>query len=102
MTVSDSQVIIYKAPGGSVSLEVKLQGETVWLDAHRMAQLFGRDRTVIVRHIRNIYQTKELDRVSTCAKTAQVAADGKVRHMDLYNLDMIISVFGSMCKFCTN
>ena len=92
MTVSDSQVIIYKAPGGSVSLEVKLQGENVWLDAHQMAQLFGRDRTVIVRHIRNIYQTKELDRVSTCAKTAQVAADGKVRHMDLYNLDMIISV----------
>lgn len=57
-----------------------------------MAQLFGRDRTVIVRHIRNIYQTKELDRDSTGAKIAQVAADGKVRHMDLYNLDMIISV----------
>jgi len=57
-----------------------------------MARLFDRDRTVIVRHIRNIYQTKELDRASTCAKNAQVAADGKVRPMDLYNLDMIISV----------
>jgi prophage maintenance system killer protein len=92
MREADSQVVIYKAPGGSVSLEVKLQGETVWLDAHHMARLFDRDRTVIVRHIRNIYQTKELDRISTCAKNAQVAADGKVRLMDLYNLDMIISV----------
>jgi len=92
MSETDNQVVIYKAPGGTVSLEVKLQGETVWLDAHQMAQLFGRDRTVIVRHIRNIYQTKELTRVSTCAKIAQVAADGKVRSMDLYSLDMIISV----------
>jgi len=77
MSESDNQVVIYKAPGGTVSLEVKLQGETVWLDAHQMAQLFGRDRTVIVRHIRNIYQTKELNRVSTCAKIAQVAAGGR-------------------------
>ncbi len=92
MSKPDSQVVIYKAPGGSVSLEVKLQGETVWLDAHHMARLFDRDRTVIVRHIRNIYQTKELDRTSTCAKNAQVAADGKVRLMDLYNLDAILSV----------
>jgi len=58
MTVSDSQVVIYKASGGSVSLEVKLQGETVWLDTHQMAQLFGRDRTVIVRHIRNIIRQR--------------------------------------------
>jgi len=91
MTLSDSQVVIYKAPSGSVSLEVKLQGETVWLDAHQMAQLFGRDRTVIVRHIRNIYKTNELEEKSVSAKIAQVAADGKVRQMDLYNLDMIIS-----------
>ena len=92
MTKPNNKIIIYKAPGGSVSLEVKLEGETVWLDTHQMAQLFDRDRTVIVRHIRNIYQTKELYRSSTCAKNAQVAADGKIRHMDLYNLDMIISI----------
>ena len=92
MSEADNQIVIYKASGGSISLEVKLQKESVWLDAHQMARLFDRDRTVIVRHIRNIYQTKELDRASTCAKNAQVAADGKVRPMDLYNLDMIISV----------
>jgi prophage maintenance system killer protein len=92
MTAPDRQVVIYQAPGGAISLEVKLEGESVWLDTHQMARLFGRDRTVIVRHIRNIYKTKELDRDSTCAKNAQVAADGRVRPMDFYNLDMIISV----------
>jgi prophage maintenance system killer protein len=57
-----------------------------------MAELFQRDRTVIVRHIHNIYKTKELSKLSTCAKNAQVAKDGKIRQMDTYNLDMIISV----------
>jgi prophage maintenance system killer protein len=57
-----------------------------------MARIFGRDRSVIVRHIRNIYETSELDQTSTCAKNAQVAADGKLRQMDLYNLDVIIGV----------
>jgi prophage maintenance system killer protein len=92
MSDPTSQVVIYKDPEGSFSVDVKLQGETVWLDAHQMAKLFGRDRTVIVRHIRNVYNTKELDSNSTCAKNAQVAADGKVRFMDFYNLDMILSV----------
>lgn len=91
MRKPDSQGFIYKAPGGSISLEVKLEGETVWLDAHQMARLFDRDHTLIVRHIRNIYQTEELDPNSVCAKNAQVATDGKVRSMDLYDLDMIIS-----------
>ncbi|MFA6637081.1 MAG: RhuM family protein [Candidatus Omnitrophota bacterium] len=73
-------------------IEVKLEKEIVWLDTHQMADLFGVDRTGIVRHIRNIYKTKELIRKTTCAKNAQVAKDGKVREMDFYNLDMIISV----------
>jgi hypothetical protein len=73
-------------------MEVCLDKETVWLDARQMATLFGRDRTVIVRHIRNIYSTNELAPDSTCANNAQVAADGKVRQVNLYNLDMIISV----------
>ncbi len=86
------EVILYKTEDGGVSLSVKLDHETVWLDAHQMALLFGRDRTVIVRHIKNVYETRELDRKSTSAKNAQVAADGKVRQMDIYNLDMILSV----------
>ena len=65
---------------------------TVWLDAHQMASLFQRDRSVILKHIRNIYTTEELSQESTCAKFAQVAKDGKTRLMDLYNLDVIIGV----------
>jgi hypothetical protein len=86
------EIVLYKAAGGGAALEVRLGQDTVWLDAHQMAALLGRDRTVILRHIRNIYSTNELARNSTCAKNAQVAADGKIRQIDLYNLDMIISV----------
>lgn len=86
------EVVIYKSKDGKASLEVKLREETVWLDAHQIASLFQVDRTGVVRHIHNIYRSRELDKRSTCAKIAQVAKDGKVREMDFYNLDMIISV----------
>ena len=90
---SSGKIVIYQPPeGGGPTLDVRLDRETVWLDAHQMAALFGRDRTVIVRHIRNVYAAGELARETTCAKNAQVAADGKVRQMDIYNLDMILSV----------
>ena len=74
------------------NIEVRLEKETLWLDAHKLAELFDIDRTVIIKHIRNIYKSEELDENSTCAKIAQVAADGKRRKMNLYNLDMIIAV----------
>jgi hypothetical protein len=86
------EIIIYQPTEGGPRLEVRLERDTIWLDAHQMASLFERDRTVIVRHIRSIYATGELSPGSTCAKYAQVAADGKIRRMDLYNLDMVISV----------
>jgi prophage maintenance system killer protein len=85
-------IVLYQTPDGSMSIDVRLEKETLWMDAHQMARLFGRDRSVIVRHIRKIYETNELDRNSTCAKNAQVAADGRLRQMDLYNLDVIIGV----------
>ena len=89
---SKGEIIIYRAEDGETRLEVSLKEDTVWLDAHQMADLFQRDRTVIVRHIRNIYKTGELVPDATCAKIAQVAKDGKTRVMGFYNLDMIISV----------
>lgn len=92
MSTGLGEVVLYRAADGGPALDVRLERESVWLDAHQMAELFGRDRTVIVRHIRNVYATGELQRETTCAKNAQVAADGKVRQMDFYNLDMIISV----------
>jgi len=92
MAKTESQIVLYKATDGATALEVRVQSESVWLSAHQMAELFQVDRTGIVRHIQNVYRTKELPRESTCAKNAQVAADGKTRQMDLYNLDVIISV----------
>ena len=92
MNQRNDEVAIYRTPDGVVTLEVRLEKETIWLDAHQMGTLFERDRSVIVRHIRNIYKTGELSAGSTCAKNAQVAADGKIRTMDIYTLDMIIYV----------
>jgi len=72
-----------------------MEEETVWLTQAQMATLFGVDRTVIVKHIGNIYKTKELEEILTCAKNAQLQQEGKrhvLREVKYYNLDMIISV----------
>ena len=90
--MSTGEIIIYQTEDGQTKLDVRFEQETIWLDAHQMGKLFERDRSVIVKHVRNIYMTGELSPDSTCAKNAQVAADGKIRRMDIYNLDMIISV----------
>jgi prophage maintenance system killer protein len=81
------QIILYKN-----KLEVRLTKNTVWIDAHAIARIFDVDRTVIVKHIGNIYKTGELAEKGTCAKIAQVAADGKTRQMNIYNLDVVLSV----------
>ncbi len=85
------EIVIYKSPQGP-EIQVKLEKDTVWLDGHLIARLFNVNRPAIVKHINNIYKTSELDKQSTCSKMEQVAADGKIRKMNLYNLDMIISV----------
>jgi hypothetical protein len=72
MAKPNNKVIIYKALRGSVSLEVKLEGETVWLSLNQMADLFERDKSVISRHLRNIYKTRELEQKSTVAFFATV------------------------------
>ncbi len=90
-TEESPAVVIYKK-GKDVQLEVHLENETVWLDARQMALLFGTQRPAIVKHINNIYKTAELDQKSTCSILEQVARDGKIRKINLYNLDVIISV----------
>jgi prophage maintenance system killer protein len=95
MTAPDSQVVIYRAPGGSIALEVKLQGESVWLSLNQMADLFERDKSVISRHLRNVYKTGELKRSSTVAFSATVQEEGGrqvERRIEFYNLDAILSV----------
>ena len=91
----NNSIEIYSSQDGSIQLKVKLENDTVWLTQRQMAELFGVDRTSIVRHIRNIYKSEELDQNSTCAKNAQVRTEGHrsiLREIPYYNLDMIISV----------
>ncbi len=90
-TFINGEIIIYKSSYGP-EIEVRLERDTVWLDAHHIARLFGVNRPAIVKHINNIYRTGELDKNSTCSILEQVAADGKIRKMNIYNLDVIISV----------
>jgi prophage maintenance system killer protein len=92
MSENDSQIVIYKAPAGPISLEVKLQGETVWLTQKQMSALFKTERTVITKHLRNIFKTKELDEKLVSAKFAHTAEDGKTYSTQFYNLDAILSV----------
>ena len=75
-----------------VKLEVRLEKETVWLSIDEMSQLFGRDISVIGKHIRNVFKEGELVKDSVWAKFAYTASDGKVYQVDYYNLDVIISV----------
>ena len=92
--MAENQIIVYQ-PNETVRLDVWLANETVWLNQSRIGELFGVDRTVVNRHIHNIYKTGELDESSTCAKIAQVQKEGGrsiTRQLPFYNLDMIIAV----------
>ena len=88
-----SSIVIYATEDGSTNLQVKMENETVWLSVNQMAELFGRDRTVITRHINNCFKEGELDRNITCAKFAHMGQDGdQIYETTMYNLDVIISV----------
>ncbi len=86
------EVVIYKAKDGHIELRVTLSEETVWLSLSQMAELFGRDKSVISRHLANIFKSKELYKQSVVANFATTAADGKTYLVDYYNLDAIISI----------
>jgi hypothetical protein len=85
-----NNIVIFES--GERSVEVRLEGETVWLSLQQLAELFGRDKSVISRHLKNIFDTNELERESVVAKNATTAADGKIYQVEYYNLDAIISV----------
>ena len=88
---NQGEIVLYQ-PDKEVKLEVRLENETVWLSIDEMSQLFGRDISVIGKHIRNIFKEGELVKDSVWAKFAYTASDGKVYKVDYYNLDVIISV----------
>ena len=89
---NENEIIIYTTEDGKETFEVNLKEETVWLNLNQISKLFERDKSVISRHIRNIFETEELSRKSVVAKFATTATDGKVYKVDFYNLDLIISV----------
>lgn len=86
------QIILFQTQGGDTKIEVRLANETVWLTADQMAELFQRNKSSISRHIKNIFESGELQRDSVVAEFATTASDGKTYKVAYYNLDMVISV----------
>lgn len=89
-----SEIIVYQ-PNDMLNLEVRIEKETVWLNLSQISMLFERDKSVISRHISNVFREGELDRLSTVANFAIVQLENGrsvVRRIDYYNLDVIISV----------
>ena len=87
-----SQILIYQTEDGLTKISVKLEDENIWLSIDQMAALFGRDKSTISRHIKNIFREGELQQNSVVAKFATTASDNKIYQVDYYNLDVIISV----------
>ena len=86
-----SEIVLYQ-PEGSVSLEVRLENETVWLTQQQISELFGTGRQAITKHLKNIFASNELDENSVCSILELTAADGKNYKTKVYNLDAILSV----------
>ena len=89
---NQSDMIIYTTEDGLAKIETTFDGDTVWLSIDQMAELFQRDRSVIGKHVRNIFKEGELRKGAVWAKFAHTATDGKVYDVDYFNLDVIISV----------
>jgi hypothetical protein len=90
--MNNNEIVIYKSNELAASIEVKLENETVWLSLNQISELFERDKSVISRHISNIFKDGELVKKLVVAKNATTALDGKIYQVDYYNLDVIISV----------
>lgn len=86
------EFLLYQTEDGRTRLQVRLEAETVWLALSQMAELFQRDKSVISRHIRNVFDEGELARDRVVANSATTAADGKTYKVDYYNLDVVIAV----------
>ena len=110
METDKGQILLYQTPDGKSRIEVRLQGETVWLSLDQMAELFQRNKSTISRHIKNVFEEGELQQDATVAFFATVQTEGKrkvERDIAYYNLDMIITyhwglapVIGSISVRC--
>lgn len=86
------EIVIYQAKSGQIEFHGDFACDTVWGSLNQIAELFGRDKSVISRHIKNIFQSQELEPGAAVAKIATTASDGKIYQIDYYNLDVILSV----------
>jgi len=80
------EVLVYEAPDGEVRVDVRLERDTVWLSLGQMAELFVRDKSVISRHLRSVFASRELEREAVVAKSATTAADGKTYQVEYFSL----------------
>lgn len=87
-----NEIVIYKTHDKQTEVEVRFEGETVWLSLNQITKLFDRDKSVISRHLKKIFDSRELERSSVVAKNATTATDGKTYEVEYFNLDAIISV----------
>ena len=90
--IQNNQLAIYQTESGEIKVNVQIHDETVWLSLNQMAEIFERDKSVISRHLKNIFSEEELNHGTVVAKNATTAADGKIYQVDYYNLDAILSV----------
>lgn len=90
--LQEIQFILYNLPNEDANVQVIVRDETLWCTQKAMAKLFDVDRTVISKHLKNIFETLELEQDSVCVKIAHTAEDGKVYNTQFYSLDAIISV----------
>ncbi len=88
----NDKIIIYNAEDGETKIDVRVEGDTVWLSQGQMADLFQKDRKTITEHIQNVFTESELTENSVCRKFQHTAADNKIYNVNFYNLDVIISV----------
>jgi prophage maintenance system killer protein len=88
----EHQIEIYTSPDGSTQVEVQFEGDTFWLNLNQISSLFEKDKSVISRHLKNVFTSGELIRDSVVAKNATTAQDGKTYAVEYYNLDAILSV----------
>lgn len=89
---NEIQYILYNLPDETGKVQVIIKDETIWCTQKAMAQLFGVDRTVVSKHLKNIFESSELQQESVCANFAHTAEDGKKYNTKFYSLDAIISV----------
>ena len=87
-----SQIAIFTNKNGNVSVDAKLDADTLWLSLNQLVEVFDRDKSVISRHLKKIFLEKELDVKSVVANYATTGSDGKIYQVNYYNLDAIISI----------